>query len=416
MLVKRVILIILFALPVISVSVGCTYKSEKEPVSKTSKLSGKIVFATNRIDIANDRLKALGTEFMKQNPGTEVSIEGIKDYDQTIETRLAAGEAPDIYNFIEMMTKSTLSDYYLPIDNLGFTKDSIAFYSEGQGSDGKLYGVTEGVIYEGIVYNKKAFETAGIKATPKTIGEFYSVCERLKASGITPLGTAFKDQWPLYPWSSVEYVTVAQTGSIQHKFQYSKQDKIIDEVMLNSFELIRNLHKKGYLEEDLVSSNWDRLKWEMSEAKVAMYYVGNWFPPQLVDNGAAELGMFPYPGGKAILASAAKIWGVSKDTKAPELAKAFLNYLMMDGKLAKAEYLISSLKGVVPSDRFVKELLGSGLPVVQNEGIDEKYKELINKSDINLEAVLQAYILAADDIESEKIVKTTNEKWAAVRK
>jgi hypothetical protein len=39
---------------------------------------------------------------------------------------------------------------------------------------------------------------------------------------------------------------------------------------------------------------------------------------------------------------------------------------------------------------------------------------MINKSELNLDAVLQGYILASDKTEAEKIINIANEKWAHV--
>jgi len=89
---------------------------------------------------------------------------------------------------------------------------------------------------------------------------------------------------------------------------------------------------------------------------------------------------------------------------------------MVDGKLANAEDVISSVKGINPSDSFVKELLRSGLPVVENQNIDKEYTELINQSGINLDNVLQEYMLAVDNADAVKIAKSTNEEWKTVRK
>lgn len=49
---------------------------------------------------------------------------------------------------------------------------------------GNTYGITIGVTSVGIVYNKNAFEKAGIATLPTTLEEFYEACERLKQVGI----------------------------------------------------------------------------------------------------------------------------------------------------------------------------------------------------------------------------------------
>lgn len=51
---------------------------------------------------------------------------------------------------------------------------------------GKRYGLSTGTTTSGIVYNKRAFEQAGIPQIPQTLEQFYAACTKLKAAGITP--------------------------------------------------------------------------------------------------------------------------------------------------------------------------------------------------------------------------------------
>jgi raffinose/stachyose/melibiose transport system substrate-binding protein len=170
-------------------------------------LSGKIVVASNRTDI-EDKLIAYAEKFMELNPGTTVEFETIKEYDDVIPTRIAGGEAPDLFYVVDPINQDTYADYFLPIDDLKFTADDILFYENGRGADGQLYVLPLDVSYCGMIYNKQAFKKAGIDSVPKTVDEFYEVCDKLQAAGITPVGTAFKDIWPIYAWCGWGEVTL----------------------------------------------------------------------------------------------------------------------------------------------------------------------------------------------------------------
>lgn len=377
------------------------------------ELSGSIVVASNRTDI-EDTLVAYAEEFMALHPGTTVEFETIKEYDDVIPTRIAGGEAPDLYYVIEdAMNSDVYADYFLPIDDLPFTADDILFYENGRGSDGKLYVLPLTVSYCGMVYNKAAFAQAGIEKVPMTVDEFYDVCDQLQAAGITPVGTAFKDVWPIYAWCGHGEVTLT-AGDARGENKYAEQDEIYDDVMLDSMNIVRELYKKGQLEEDIMSANWDQFKLDFAQGKVAMHYSASWLPAQFVALGAKQedIGMFPFPGAKNIPASAGKQWGISKDTESPELAKAFLTY-MLEHPFLETE--IPSNVNISVEDPFVAELLSYGVEPLSPVIGDAKFSNI--RADIELDGqnFFLTYVMEPDDAKAQQMVDEWNEKWAAAR-
>ncbi|WP_257610710.1 extracellular solute-binding protein, partial [Oenococcus oeni] len=47
----------------------------------------------------------------------------------------------------------------------------------------------------GVIYNKALFKKAGIKTVPTTWNELIADAKILKAKGITPFESAYKDTW-----------------------------------------------------------------------------------------------------------------------------------------------------------------------------------------------------------------------------
>lgn len=235
-----------------------TDSKDDETVSEDSALSGKIVIATNMTNVVDTTLKDLAQGFMDENPGTEIVYEAIKDYETVVATRISGGEAPDIFISIDGMTPDTLADYFLPLDDLDIQWDDILFSRNNTGSDGKIYTIADSVGYTGIVYNKAAFSAAGIDNVPKTMDEFWAACEKLKAAGIVPMGTSFKDIWPIYPWVDWNIAQLSLNGDSKGKNLYVDKDEIFDETYLYYMDIIREMHKKGFLEPDIMSANWDQ--------------------------------------------------------------------------------------------------------------------------------------------------------------
>lgn len=384
----------------------------EESTTTEEALSGKIVVASNRTDI-EDTLVAYAQEFMDLHPGTTVEFETIKEYDDVIGNRVAVGEAPDIFYAPDTINQSTYAKYFLPLDDLPFTADDILFYEKGRGTDGNLYVLPLTVSYCGIIYNKKAFAQAGVTEIPMTVEKFYAACDTLQEAGIIPMGTAFKDIWPMFAWCGWEEVTLT-AGDERGETKYIEQDVIYDDVMINSISIIRELYKKGQLEEDIMSANWEQLKLDLAQGKVAMHYSENWLPSQIVELGANEedIGMFPFPGAVNIKAGAGKQWGISKDTKSPELAKAFLTY-MLDNPFTETE--VPSNVNITIDNPFVKELLDYGVEPIFPSAGGATFSNIRNEIELDGQQILLVYVMEADDKKAQALLDEWNKKWAVAR-
>lgn len=397
-----------------SASVGGESSQAGESTDPAEALSGKIVVASNRTDLENE-LNEYAQAFMNLHPGTTVEFETIKEYEDVVATRIAGGEAPDLFYAIDdKMYTSNYQDYFLPIDDLPFTADDILFYENGRGEDGSLYVLPLTVSYCGMIYNKKAFAEAGIETVPMTVEEFLADCEKLKEAGITPVGTAFKDVWPIFAWCGWGEVNIT-AGNAQGENGYLEKDEIFDDVMVDSMGLIRTLNLNGYLEEDIMSAGWDQFKLDLAQAKVAMTYSETWLPAQFVELGAAQedIGMFPFPGAANIKAGAGKMWGISKDTESPELAKAFLAY-MLENPIDEAD--IPSNVHLEVDDPFVAELLSYGVEPMSGDNTDSRITKIKNDIEIDSQQILVSYVLESDDDKAQAILDEWNQKWAEARK
>lgn len=425
---KRTIALFVAVIMVVALFAGCGAKSAEAPKADVStdstaaantepaenKLSGKIVFATNRTDKADNTLKDLAKEFMDKNPDTTIEFEGIKDPVNVIQVRMASDEIPDICLVLGSVVNADLPKFFAPLDDLGYTKDNLYFYDKGV-VDGKLYKMSSDVNYDGVIYNKKAFKDAGIDKVPSTIEEFYAACEKLKAKGIVPVASNFKDGWPLQWWTWSAYPYEA-TGNADIKNELIKTDAFISGPILDGLDMLRTMKEKGYFEKDLMSTNWDQSKKDFAQGKIAMAYLGTWFPPQVIENGcnAEDLGMFPGPGTKAIDATYSWFYAVSANSKSLPLAKAFMKYCWDDGRYAKSTGVISSLKSAGSGSVFADELLSSNLPVVELTQVEDDVNAVLNKAQIDLGTkVPQDYITAKDP---KSVVDNYNKKINEAKK
>ena len=415
---KKLISLAITAAIVSSIFVGCGNSgssSSSTPVATKEKIT--LTFATNRTDMADTTLKDLAAKYTTENPNVTVSVEAIKDTDPVLKTRAAAGELPDVTPIPGNPDTKDFPLYYVPLDDLGYTDSNLYSYKQGVSTaDSKLYGLNSSVNYTGVVYNKKAFKDAGIDKVPQTMEDFYAACSKLKAKGIIPLASNFKDKWPLGIYSSDLTLAVSQTGNIDYKNTLPTKDLFSDpDGLLYSFNFLRTMKEKGFLEPDLMSTNWDSMKKDQASGKIAMAYLGTWYPPQVIQNGANkdDVGMFPFPGIKALPVGGDYSFAVAKTSKHITEAKAFLKWLWTDSKYANAVSIASPLKDAKSTDPALSELTSFKIPNIITNNDGPAFTQMIKDSQIDLAQVLQEYITTKDP---QSVIKTYNAKWNAVKK
>lgn len=375
-----------------------------------------IVVATNRTDIVDSKLKDLADAYMAENEGITIQFEAVKDYDSTVGTQVSGGAAPDIYQVLASLSQDVYPDYFVPLDDLGFSEDDLYYYEANRVGD-SVYVLNDAITYEGIVYNKAAFAAAGIEEVPRTTAEFMDACQKLSDAGIIAMSTSLKDVWPIYPWVTWDSVQIVLNGSTEGKNLYIENDLLFDDTMMKSFNILRDLNVNGLLEPDVMSANWDQMKLDMSQGKAAMHYTGGWFPVQLVELGADEgdIGMFPFPDSKAISVMNAKQWGVSSTSAYPEEAKDFLKYMIEEGRYTTATGETSGYKSATPDNPAIEELLSYGLEGMSPNVVDPEFTNRLNGIECDPNSVLQAYVTELNDEKAAEMIDDWNEKWAAAR-
>ncbi|MEK0314572.1 ABC transporter substrate-binding protein [Cohnella sp. 56] len=401
-----------------SASASATSESGASASSEpsASDISGTITYLSNRTDLIGNTYDEYAKRFHEKYPNAQVKFEAVTDYDKTAKIRLTSGEYPDVMNIPGNVSNSDLATYYAPLDDLGLN-DRLRF-KDNRSLDGKVYGIASGVDIVGIVYNKKAFADAGITEIPTTLDAFYAAAEKLKAKGVVPLASNFKDQWPLYPFSKEVPIAIANDGNFYNERVDSDTPYTMDGPFGQSMSIIRTMYEKGYLEPDVNSTNWEQSKKDIASGKVAMYFLGQWVIPQVIDTGtpSENVGFFPFPydnaGGKnVVLSPGAGVYGINKNSKNLEVAKAFVKW-MIEESGADSDVL-PILKDKQPT-----------LPqLVEFESYKPNYIELVtdtaqavdltNKAQITKEAIVQEFILAKDPA---SVFASYNKTWAKVKK
>jgi ABC-type glycerol-3-phosphate transport system substrate-binding protein len=398
---------------------------EQSTTALESEITGKVIFVTSRTDM-DDKFKEMTEKFHEKYPNAEVEIQSVSDWSTSSKIRIAAGDVPDIFQYDQtIVTYDILADTLLPLDDMGYTEDTIEFYNAPAGSvDGKHYGLSEGVMATGVLASKKTLESIGVTEYPKTLDEFYAICDKLKENGITPLGSMVKSSWPLSSWFTALYAYLDGTSYedfIKNQVITSDTPITKDNTYGKAYQFVRNLFDKGYFDEDLLSSDWDVLRKQMD--KVGMLMLANYGIGALEGLNPEDIAFFPLPvdnsGTPVTQYSSSWYIGINKDVENPETAKAFLKFYLEEAGYQDAVGILPSVNSMTSSNAAIQGFLDSNPKVYYSTLLDptvsETYNNLKNQAQFKFENIFQDVLVNKDD-DLQPIFDKYNKMWANARK
>lgn len=398
---------------------GCMNNQENAEAERGSKADDPkpemITVVTNRTDLLETKYPEYAKLFQQKYPSVTVRFEALHDYDRNIKIRLASNEMPDLM-LIPQIPNSDLPKFYLPLDDLKL--DGEIYFPDYKKLQGVTYGIPSGVAVTGVIYNKKTFETAGITHVPQTLDEFYEVCEKLRRRGIVPLASNFKDRWPLNVWSGDVPLILSGTGSIKNQLAEVDRPFQPGSPYVQAVSIIKTMYQRGYLEGNLNDTNWERSKKEIAQGKSSMMLIGNWVINQLIENGAKseELGFFPFPADNSgVLRSSIspdRYYGIAKNTKHPDAAKAFLKWLVEESGYDDYAGFIPVLKNKKSKLPQLMELDSYQPEYVESQMDSDPFTQIQNRSRIELQDYVQDYILG----NPAEVLEKYNRQWSEARK
>jgi len=301
-----------------------------------------IVSGNKAADGQDFELDVLPKMVNEKFPNIKLEVQKLPDdqYNTSIKTKLAAGEAPDIFRvWPRMGSAASIIDlskagYLADLSDLPFMGNITEGAREDMSNDGKVYGITKGIDMLGTYYNKDLFDKAGITEVPQDWQAFLEACQKLLDSGVTPIVMGDKDPW----WIQFgAYQLAANTVySADKDFDLKLQTgekKFTDETWVNALSKYKELYEKGYIAKNTLGLGGPQATQMFIDGKAAMVFDGTWDFPTLTAKGAAEFerGFFPLPGnepGQPVwqAVSTAAGWAVNAKSKHLDEVKQVLNY------------------------------------------------------------------------------------------
>ena len=260
-----------------------------------------IKFIHHKTDRAEDgTMDKMVAEFNKEFPNIKVEMEAVTDYAEDSLLRLSTGDWGDVM-FIPAVDKSDLGTYFQPIDTLDNLSQVLNFVDSWE-FGGTCYGIPYMANAQGVLYNKKVFEDAGITDVPKTPTDFLAALQAIKDNtDAIPLYTNYAAGWTMGAWDA--YIGVVSEGDntfMNQKFVHTAEpfaDNGKDSGIYNLYRILYDACANGLIEDDYTTTDWEGCKGMLNRGEIGTMVLGSWAYAQMQEAGDTpeNVGYMPFP-------------------------------------------------------------------------------------------------------------------------
>lgn len=264
-------------------------------------LTTSIKWLSHRTDLVDSgKYAEYIAEFNKLYPNITVEVEGITDYANDSLLRLTGGDWGDIM-MIPAVDKNELSNYFLSYGGYDSLNETYNFITNWM-YENEIYGMPSTATAQGIVYNKKVFEAAGITTIPKTTDEFITALQAIKDNtDATPLYTNYSAEWTMGAWDA--YVGGSANGTADYSnlvLPYQANpftDRGDGTGPYSLYKVLYDVANKGLIEDDYTTTDWEGCKAMINNGEIGCMVLGSWAVSQMQAAGdnAADIGYMSFP-------------------------------------------------------------------------------------------------------------------------
>ncbi len=397
--------------------------------SKVPKdVKAELTVFTNRTDLIDTLFKEYITEFNKSYPNIKIEYEAMTNYEEDMTIRMTTDDWGDICMIPKTVAMTDLGDYFVPFGTVEELDPEYNFVSE-KASGGNVYGMPWACTAQGVVYNKRVFEAAGITKAPSTPEEFLTAMQMIKdKTDAIPYYTNYSAGWPLSAWE--DYCFGGATGDTDYKNNIlPKEDNpfSIGKPHYTVYKLMYDLANQGLIEDDPTTTDWEACKGMLGRGEIGAMALGSWSVVQMQEQAESseDIGYMPFPitvDGKQYASAAADYcFGINaKSAKDDILAsKAYINWLIKESGYAQSQGSISVLKKD-PLPATLQDFIDANVALVSNAPATQENEGLFDKINDASEVGLTSNEQKARIIEAgiglikesfDDIMKDWNEKW-----
>ena len=309
---------------------------ESSAASSEAKLSGSITVAgwNDAADALSEEAKA----FMKENPGTTVTVQKVDSNYTKLYSQLAANtDVPDV---VQLQNRDLLSfknkypDAWMDLTDLVEPeKDNFDSFALSLVTvDDKYYAVPWDVGPCALYYRKDIFEKAGVDVSSiKTYDDYIEAGKKIvKATGGKTKMLGFD-----YGGSSSDDITMMLLNQLGGQYyDESGKVKLDSDEMVKAMELLKKMKDAGITIN--LANEWDDRIKATENDQVATIPYAVWYAGTLQSSNADQKGKWGIAtlpafedGGSTQANLGGSVLAVSSETQNADLAKAFVKFSLM---------------------------------------------------------------------------------------
>lgn len=411
---------------------GCGTSSSGSGSSSSKKVTISMMNSKGEIQ---SQLEEAAKTFSKANPNITINViacsAGQSPFEK-LSTMYSSKNAPAIA-IVDPGDVIKFKDKLADLSNEKWVKDAEDGTLDTVKLDGKVMACPLTIEGDGIIYNKKVLDKAGVDPTTiKTTNDLENAFKKVQATGKSAVAVSPMD-WSL---GSHFFGTVYATQSKDSK----ENAKFMDDLKAGKVNLAQNKQFNGLLDtldvlkkynidkSDPLSATYEKDQQYIGQGTVGFWFMGNWAWPQIKqfagDN--KDFGFIPLPisnnasdyGNDGIAVGATKQVAVDKiDNNADQqaAAKKFLNWLIYnkDGQdiLVNKASVIPAFKNITmsPNDPLSKSIKDH----VNSKNTIELITVLPSDHGTKVGASMQKYL--AGKIDKAGLANEIQEYWKTVK-
>ncbi|RPF20206.1 ABC transporter substrate-binding protein [Myceligenerans xiligouense] len=279
---------------------ACSAQAGGGDTSGEGEVAGEITVITQRTDIVDTVFQEYKAEFEAEYPDVTVNFEAITDYEGEIAVRMNTDDYGDVLLIPNSVQPDQFATFFEPLGSVEEMGQEYRLVEE-KAYDGQVYGLSITVNTQGLVYNKKVWEEAGITDLPATPDEFLDDLRAISQNtDAVPYYTNYADGWPLSQWDGNRGAMGDPAYQNTH-VAHSDTPWAEDEWHGISDGLLYDVVAEGLSEEDPTTTNWEESKTLLGTGQVATMLLGSWAITQMrqaaedAGGSAEDIGYMPFP-------------------------------------------------------------------------------------------------------------------------
>lgn len=395
-------------------------------------LTASIKVLTHRTDIVDTIFQDYIKKFNESYPNITIEYEAVTDYAEDIKLRLTTDDWGDICGIPTNLQKNELEDEFISYGDKK-TLDENYVLLNNFAYNGNVYGIPSTGNAQGIVYNKKVFEEAGVTELPKTPTEFIEALQKIKDNtDAIPLYTNFAAGWTMGAWDA--YIGGCATGDpdfMNYGMVHGENPFADNGDETGPFAVYNILYQavsQELVEDDPTTTDWEGCKGMINNGEIGCMVLGSWAVVQMQEAGdnADDIGYMPFPitvDGKQYASSGADYaWGINKDADDTNLQASIIFVKWMTEK-SGFSYNEGGMPIALDDDNWPEVYSAfDGIDYVSDdsalEGEEDLLTDLNSDSELNInnsgDSKIQELIehAANGDESFDDIMNDWNQKWS----